>query len=1095
MSARATPIDQPVRERIRTELGTNLCVEAGAGTGKTTSLVARIVELLAGGEADADGLVVITFTEKAAAELSARVREAIERGMATEQDAGRRERLEHAARALYRARIETIHTFAADILRERPVEAGIDPGFGVLRDLEAELSFDEAYQAWLDALMEADHPELRRALNVGFGLAEIRETAEVVNRYRFLLPLAPFPEPTPDADGLISWVEANMTELEQIREECRDETDKGPAEIDKLARFAERCAAEGGSPADRERLAARAAPKVAKGAGRKASWDDPGRCKRMKELFAEYGDLRERTQEELGAAALLAVLPHVERFVRGYESARRRTGVADFDDLLIWTRDLLRDNLEVRGYFRDRFSTLLIDEFQDTDPIQVEIATYLTASDASGEDWRSLEPEPGRLFVVGDPKQSIYRFRRADIAIYDEVKRRLLGDGLVQIVQNFRSLPGVLAWINRVFDALFEEQEGIQPANVALEAVDREPSVERPPVVVVRHIAEDANAEQLRALEAGAVASLLREAVVDAPWPVRDQATGGLRPATPRDVAILLPARTGLDAYEEALAGAGVPYRHEGSRDYFRRQEVRDLISVLRAIDDPGDHLSVFGALRSGAFGCSDGDVVTHRATGGAWDYRVAEASSASEPVMEALGVLRELHYGRGRQSLAELVQKVVEQSRLVDFALTQTDGPQAAANLLAIVDQARAFSAAGGGGLRAFCRWLVQSTDNEAQEVDAGISEETDDVVRLLTMHGAKGLEFGIVVLANLSGSGQNQTEPVPDEPAGRLHLRVGTKSRSGHFRTPGFAERWEGEKEALAAERIRLLYVAATRARDHLIVPHVRSAGGKPGPSLRVLEPLLPALDTEGHDVDVDGVRLLDATRLAEARDPERAVPAPDAGEVERALALREEWVVDQGSVVREARRELPFVVASSVERSTRPLAAEASHSAQALLVSEGPPLPVGDALHLVMERVALPDAEDLVEVVEAVCAEAGLLDRLEEVREMAERCLASPVVRRAVESGSAQREVPFTVVGEGGFATGRVDLVFGENDGLVVVDYKTDAVAANDAERHAVEHHGGQADVYARAIAHASGRSVDRVVFVYCRSGVEVAVSDHR
>ena len=188
----ATPVDQKVRDEIKDKLGVNMCVEAGAGTGKTTSLVDRIVELLATSTTDADHIGVITFTEKAAAELSSRVRERLERAIADEKNPARREQLTDAVRALYRSRIETIHAFAANVLRERPVEAGLDPEYTVLSGLEGDLLFDERYTAWLDELMSEGRPEVERALNLGMTLDDFRAAAETLQRFRYLLPLKPF---------------------------------------------------------------------------------------------------------------------------------------------------------------------------------------------------------------------------------------------------------------------------------------------------------------------------------------------------------------------------------------------------------------------------------------------------------------------------------------------------------------------------------------------------------------------------------------------------------------------------------------------------------------------------------------------------------------------------------------------------------------------------------------------------------------------------------------------------------------------------------------------------------------------------------------
>jgi ATP-dependent helicase/nuclease subunit A len=1084
-----TPMDAPVREEIRTSVAENLLVEAGAGTGKTTSLVGRIVEILASGHATVDELAVITFTHKAAAELSARVREKLEEAASNEKNPNRAEHLAEAARGLYRARVETIHSFATSLLRERPVEAELDPEFRTLTGLEADLNFEEAFEDWLAELFATEIPELATALNLGMGPDELREAADLVHDHRYLMPLEPFEVGGASYAPVTDWLEAHLGEIEAIAARCTNEDSGALPHIERIVRFAQRLEVEGTSEPARARIVARTMPWVSKGAGRKSDWHDAADCPRWKELAGEWRDLLERVPVAMRSAAIAALLPQIEGFVNGYEERRQSQGLADYDDLIIWSRDLVRDRPEVRDYFRKRFRCVLIDEFQDTDPIQVELALYLASDAPDVEEWRSLEPAGGKLFVVGDPKQSIYRFRRADIGIYDQVKAGALAAGLREIVQNFRSVPGVISWVNKAFDRLFERREGLQPANVELGASPFEEPLGRPPVVILRGRDEEANAGKVRESEAVAVAALLDEAIRgDKPWLVRDQVTKEHRPPCWRDVAILLPRRTGLEAYEEALAAADIPYRHEGSRDYFRRDEVRDLIFILGAIDDPRDRISLIGALRSGAFGCSDDDLVIHTGTGGTWSYRAPQDESQSERVVEAFEVLRGLHYARAKLSLPLLVQRVVAESNLVEVALTGRDGPQAAANLLAIVDQARAFSAAGGGSPRAFTRWLAENTERETDEVDAGIAEETDDVVRIMTIHGAKGLEFPIVVMANLGGRGRGNHGPVPREDEHRVHFSVGARGGNTDFPTPGYADRWDEEREALDLEEIRLLYVAATRARDHLIVPDFRGRG-KPGSLLEALDEVLP--DGDGHMRAVDGVWLLDAEQIEGPAPVEEERRRVKAAEAKRALAERESWSEERSGLIRDAREGLELTVASSVERSLRPLAAEASHTEAAMLVSEGPPLEIGDALHKVMEKVSLPDADDLEMWAEAICAEFGIQQCSDEVIDMARRCLASPSVNRAIESGAYQRELPFTLRGERGYLAGRVDLVFRDHDELRVIDYKTDHVAAEEAAEHAREHYGGQTEAYINAIRSTDPDRRCQVVLFYCRAGIEVTV----
>ena len=218
------------------------------------------------------------------------------------------------------------------------------------------------------------------------------------------------------------------------------------------------------------------------GAGRAGNWG--GDKPRIKDLQQAYKDTVKEAKQALRTGALIGLLPHVERFVGDYERDRRAAGVADFDDLLFWARDLLRDSPTVRRYFRRRFKVLLIDEFQDTDPVQAELALLLTSDDEPEADWRTLTPAAGRLFVVGDPKQSIYRFRRADIAIYDEVKTGALVDGLEEISTNFRSSPELLAGLNATFAAILVADPGVQPGNVPLVAPDDAPPARRAPIIL-----------------------------------------------------------------------------------------------------------------------------------------------------------------------------------------------------------------------------------------------------------------------------------------------------------------------------------------------------------------------------------------------------------------------------------------------------------------------------------------------------------------------------------------------------------------------------------------------------------------------------------
>jgi ATP-dependent exoDNAse (exonuclease V) beta subunit len=1079
-------IDQAARERIATSLDQNLCVEAAAGTGKTSVLVNRVVNLVASGKVKVDELVVITFTEKAAAELATRVRDKLE-DRAKQAGGQERERLLAATRDLYRAHIETIHSFATALLRERPVEAKLDPLFEVLEGLAGGLDFDSAYERFQDELLAQELPELVQALRRGIGLSELRQACEHLNEHRYLLRLEP---PAAVADD----VAATITELREIADELREMLirnqpagdDKAIPSIEEIGDWVAQL--ESVDLPTQERMLIHGGPKPRASTGTAGNWGSDKA--RLKELREDYAELVAGTGLRLRTNALLGLLPHIESFVESYEQQRRRAGTADFDDLLFWARDLLRDNQPARNYFRRRFRAVLIDEFQDTDPVQAELALLLTSDDEPGDDWRELTPGPGRLTVVGDPKQSIYRFRRADIAVYERVKGGPLVGGSERISTNFRSNGAMLKALNAVFDKVLQAEPGLQPGNVALERAPDGPVAKRPPVLLVDGAVEG-SADDLREAEASALTGLLHKLHAER-WEIRDRRDGHWRPCRWGDMAILMPARTGLEINEGALAGAGIPYRHEGSRDFFQRDEVRDLIWVLAAIDDPTDRIALVGALRSSAFAISDEQLVIHAAQNGALSY--FSKPGASETMNEALAELRELHNLRAKFSLAEVIRRVVERTRLVEFALTRPDGDQGAANLLAIVDDARMFAAAGGGGLRPFIRHLRSSMENEAIEIEATVAEETDDVVRIMTTHGAKGLEYPIVALANLGTRPQITSEPVPREEESFLHFRVGTESGYGHFPTPGYEQVWEGEKAHFVAEKLRLLYVAATRAREHLLVPCV--AGRLNAPHL--LGELVRALPIDDEGL----VRTIALDQLEiPAVEAETNDQVTDA-QIDAVVAERSQWIAASDALKRSAAVERDIETASSRERSRGPLAAEVATFGATLLVGDGPPLPVGDAVHMVMERISFPDGVDLEVVADDVCKEGAIAEQTGDVIAMCRACLQAPSVKRATASQRYWREVPFVLsraadtvdADVGPLVNGRVDLVYQENGELAVVDYKTDKNVTKDtAEKHALEHHSGQAEVYAQALAAATGMPVREVVFVYCKAGTEVRLRD--
>jgi ATP-dependent helicase/nuclease subunit A len=1098
------PVDQATRDLIRDDIRRNMCVEAGAGTGKTTIMVARVTEIIRTGHATIDSMVIITFTEKAAAELATRVRESLEKAWRDCDDETERERFDQALKNIYRARIETIHAFASSLLRERPVEAKLDPNFEVLDTLRADLSFDEQFRTWInDYLGDSDSAEtgtdaFRRALNRDLGISDLRSVCEVVNEHRYMLPLELPAVVDPD---VFAFRHLLIDEAETLRGllSSANPDDKGVNEIHRVLNLAYRCDRAGN---DRERLerVILAASTTNEKSGNNANWTPSAHNAEQKRIRKNLNAELKRIQDELRSSALCSILPLAQEFAREYERQRRNAGQAEFEDLLIWARDLLRDELHVREDFQDRFSCLLVDEFQDTDPLQVEIVMYLASDGQTGTDWTELRPTPGKLFVVGDPKQSIYRFRRADISIYEQVKDEILPDDVESIYQNFRSVPEVIDWVNRVFDTIIEPKHRIQPDYTPLDAFLPSVGLETSPVVAVHSLNPPKSADDVRQEEARLLAATIIQ-MVDQGWPVRDDSTGETRPCRYGDVAILIPGRTGLSNYEDVFSSAGIPYRHEGGKEYFQRQEIRDLRACLRAVDNPGDVLSIVAALRSGAFGCSDSELLDWRRRHGGFDYRRIDPEQEG-PVAEGLRTMNLLHSERINLSLPEIVELTIEETNLVELALTNPDGgDQSAANLLKMVDQARAFSSAGGGGLRAFVRWTITSAESRSDESDASVAEATDDVVRLLTIHAAKGLEFPIVALANLNsgrqGGGPQRPKTIPDYLNRQLDIRFGKSGR--YYATPGFDEASASEDEHASAERLRLLYVAATRAADYLILPvapEPEKANGLLGNVVR----FLPPFDDSTRGRDVDGIHVLDTSQLPsiDRRTAEREPVTTE--KVEAARAEREQWADRRVLGLNKGNSARRVITASSQKAWDRVDSGEpASEDAAVDLPRERDlPLRVGNALHRIIEQIDLRRHHSVDETVSRLIEdslnESGISHRdsaaRSRVRDMVGRILDCDLINRARAASELVQEVEFGFgLEDDGLMQGQMDIVFVEDGEIVVGDFKSDRISPGEAQSRTESSYIGQAAVYAWAANRVTGRPVREVVFYFAETGEEV------
>ena len=1128
--------DASAARRIVRDLDANLIVEAGAGTGKTYALVSRVVALVKAG-VRMENIVAITFTEMAAAELSERIRarmddllddayratsddplvlDGMERSVWSDEQL---QRIRDAIAELDRASIQTIHSFAGQLLRQRPMAVGLPYGWTQWDELDAAQDFTERWDEWLDWALgdgpTAD-PELQRVLRhllgIGIGLGHWQELAAALRRAYHQIPNE---NHLPYVD-LTAICGDTLEELRALAGECSDQSDAlfqqltdAIATVEAVADVASDPVAAAAALADGSKV------DYSGNVGTQRNWSV-----RTTEVRAQFRETGALFQQAIRSAVLRPLMQHLlRRFAVGYADARKADGAATFDDLLVWARDLLLVD-DARRYFQGRYTRILIDEFQDTDPLQAEIGFYLAATDdapVGRQAWHTLPLAPGRLFIVGDAKQSIYRFRGADLGVVQQVKR---GGQLNELTlsENRRSQQPVLDWVNAVFGQVMGEDDTslqaeyvpLQPnAGVQQDGLDAgvrvfgEPSTDRADDVRRREVAQIA--QLIAAYTTGGGERLN----------VYDKDAACLRPAQLGDVCILIRTRTGLGILERGLEDAGIPYRIEGGSLLFDTQEVQDLLNCLRAIDNPADAVAVVAALRSPAFACSDVDLLNWRETGATWNYLDLAEDIEPSPVGDGMARLHEYHQRRHVVPVSRLISKFVRERRLEELDLVEYRPREMWRRRQFLVEQARILETDGptasvpaSWNLHQFILWAEMQRDDNSRINELPAPESDDDAVRIMTMHSAKGLEFPIVILRDLDYAPRTDAPAVLVDPdTGMAAVSIG--AASVRIRTPGYAELAEAETAHRVAEEVRLAYVAATRARDHLLVSrHCRQSRDGTLPNA-VIETITEQSETLPHSV-------IETIPFAPARSPAAMVDNltplaydDETWRKERAVsidnrslpqAVTATWVARQAGASADATAAPEDVEPAIEDKDAEPdeeqpwlggrggtAFGSALHAVLQYAVGEILPLPAPGDRSLDELLTKLDNAIDRLSGWQA--SESGVHGSAGEIAGYAKRAVRHESVVAALKAPKLWPEIPVAaqldtpngpVVIEG-----IIDLLYLDHDDqLVIVDYKSDAVA-NDAEVQAkMAHYRWQGASYAAAVEKAAGRKVKEVQFLFVR-----------
>ena len=917
----------------------SILVEAGAGSGKTAVMAGRIAAILAEGIAP-KSIAAVTFTELAASELLVRVRDFVSDlavgAIPTElriafpdglSDA-HMVNLAAASDSIDEITCSTIHGFCQRLIKPYPVEANIDPGASVMDSNQADLAFIEIVETWLREQLSGSEGGIIAEMVLHDPAETVGLIHKIVANLRKRRTVSP-PLATPLAPHLLAFRNAADEFAEFIR--------TAPAVEEETAKITEHFTAMVGSLVDDaailtpaglvNMLASLPHPDLCTKSGtflsykKKGKWNVAAKREGLaktegerlniaaEEHYARCCQMWQILLQNVASQVLVDLIAQVQPVLHRFRDYKRSTALLDFDDLIFAARDLLRDHDDVRQSLAQRFSRVLVDEFQDTDPLQTEIFWRLCGEPPAQDgaaDWVSFIIRPGALFLVGDPKQAIYRFRGADVNAYVRARDAFIaqdGGSFLSISTNFRSCAPILTFVNERFEALLSSDG--QPGFTALDPFHAERGEALCVAALDVAVADEngkASAEQQRDGEAEAVAEMCARLIGSEM--ILDRRSGTSRVCRPGDIALLAPTGSDLWRYEEALERHGIPVATQAGKGLFRRQEIQDLIALTRVLADRRDTLALGALLRGPLVGLTDEELLDiiwtlprsedHPERLPRLDLGVEAAVITHELARTTIETLQALNRQSNSTTPHELLSQAVDALRVRPILLDRHRGQaeRALANVDLYLSLTGAFAVR---GLRAFAETMTAAWTDEARAVE-GRPDAQEEAVALYTMHAAKGLEWPIVVPINTMTGIMTAESAVTDRDSDTFYCPVfGVKP-------VGYDAARDAEKAELDHERIRLWYVATTRARELLVLPRLDAAQSKSAwiSLLDLALADLPALDLAHFPADL-GVK--------------------EAGESNQ--QSRDSFAAQAAAIV-ERQRRLVWLAPSRDESSTGPILA---------------------------------------------------------------------------------------------------------------------------------------------------------------------------
>ncbi len=1027
--------DADARRKITSDLKTTFLVEAGAGSGKTKSLVDRMLSLLSAGECKIDNIAAVTFTRKAAAELRGRFQTELEKKVVGMQKSKMRERLAQALHFLEQSFIGTIHSLCAKLLRERPIEIALDPDFEEIEEIENSVFRQKCWHDFLDK-EKADGSLLEKELeDVGLFPHELKDCFDTLSEY----PEVEFKtgsEKQPDYKCL-------RKELELFLKQAQDKVPKYPPAkgYDGLQSLIHRCFLRQENLGFKDyRILMETYELLDKSPGLTQNrWPTAEQGKDFQDTFEEFRESSVREalrewREYRHVKVFLFLKPALEFF----EKKRLAHAKLNFQDQLLFTSRLLRDNREVREYFSRKFTHILVDEFQDTDPIQAEMLLYLTGKNIEQRDWKKLMPYPGSLFLVGDPKQSIFRFRRADIDTYNLVKKQIIKSGgeVLFLNTNFRSLHSLRDWVNPVMRSVFlKDKNDFQAAFAPLETLRAGDGTFKG-VYKITIPKQKGNLEKdIVKIDSERIADFISWACkenikLDR---TREEKEEGLdEKAQPSDFLILLRYRKKMNFYARALEKKGIPFEITGGDAFSESEDIREIVNLLRALNSPDNMIYTVAVLRGLFFGVSDDELFKFKQSGGRFNFLVKkeEHGKEVERAAKALFTLYKWWYWMREYPVSVALEKIFEDSGVINYIASTEMGKSKAGNAFKLLELLRDKETKGVTSLAELTDYLEELTSiHEIEELS--LTPGRKNAVRLMNLHKAKGLEAPVVFLANPKGVRKHEPDKhvirTKNIPEGYFVLskKVSKFHKIIVSQPAGWEKAVEEEKKYEAAEKDRLNYVASTRAKNCLIIStYAKDLGEK------------------------KAWGFLDSF-LGQVNELEGTIPFAKkdfSSTAENLILKKDEWQ----NAKKEFKKRINIFHKHSYTVDSITNFSKAGRKRPGWQESGGGGFSWGNVVHHMLEAVGKGETDNL-----ALRAENALTAAERDVGEkgrllvLIESIMRSDFWARVMKSDKKYFEVPFSVKVDNDkknvpfLLAGAIDLVFYDGDGWVIADYKTDEV----------------------------------------------------